>query len=300
MLKSLKDRTNLCWIYVKDDEDVRRLNLILNFYPANHPTTNNIVPRHERNRLVIVNGFPMDHVIAGSDVASGKQYTIMTNSIAVSALEHSFVAPARELKEMIDANNKSKNIYIPLSGNQDDFGNTLLNTYSGAVATDDAIKELHYKQDELEKEKVQKSKRKDENDIKKIELKRTLAKVKKLAINYFRKYKDDAMRNSFVNKMFKPEVDLNIKAFDGVLTDRDKKKIKIGSLKEQLINLIIDASDNTAPEVEDDDDDDEDEDNNDIRYDDDDDDDDDRSPPRRRSKNGNDILYDDDDDDDER
>jgi hypothetical protein len=121
-----------------------------------------------------------------------------------------------------------------------------------------------------------------------------------LAINYFRKYKDDAMRNSFVNKMFKPEVDLNIKAFDGVLTDRDKKKIKIGSLKEQLINLIIDASDNTAPEVEDDDDDDEDEDNNDIRYDDDDDDDDDRSPPRRRSKNGNDILYDDDDDDDER
>jgi len=245
MLKKLKDRVNISMIYVIDDESKRRLKLISNFHYSNNPTTNNIRPNNERIR--IVNGYPMDQAYYGTGVESGTSYTIMTNTIASNALEKSFIAPAHELRNMIESFKNSSTVAIPLQG-VIEGSNNLSNPFTGAIGTFEAIDKLKKAQEAIKASKEDKKRRKEDKLEKSYTQKTQLKKLKISTINYFKNH-TEIERKSYVNKMLKANVDVHTKAFGGILTE-SKKMIKIGPLKERLLVMITEACDNDMDEDE--------------------------------------------------
>ena len=220
---------------------------------------------------MVIDGYPIDHVVSGRNVVSGNEYTILANSMAVNALNKSFIAPAHELKQMLDSNKRSKNIHV--NGVNDNPGNnTLLTTYGGAIATREAIAELKQKQDQAIIEKAAKNKRKDDGAAKRLEQKIKGNLIKKEDISYFKKCTTADEQKTYINKMMKKDVDLHIKAFGGSIIDINKKAIKIGILKDALYTLIVNALNNENNEDEG------------PESDDDEEDDDGHSPPHQRQR----------------
>ncbi len=239
LLATLKDRTTLCLSYVTDREDLRRLQLILDFKPIDNPTTRNI-PSNKRTFIKCgkfeENGFPLDQVLV-TKTATGSIYTQFVNQKAMETLNVSFVEPCQEVTKMLNRQKEAKAVSIrPQEANYN-----LSNTSIGAIATEQGCYELKRKQDEKVIETANKLKRKNDKNVKHLQNNIARARLKQKAIKYFLDNTSDTLRTTYCNIIKKKEVDEHILAFGGKLKDENDKYISVAALKIKMKELIITA-----------------------------------------------------------
>ena len=236
LLKSLKDRVNLCISYVDDSEDLRRLRLISDFMPTNNPTTRNITQRGAPTRFIFTeSGYPLD-VVHTTTAPNGKAYAQLTNQLANDALHISFVAPSQEVSEMLNKRKEASAVSII----PQEINYNLSNTSVGAFASVEGCEQLRIKQDEKQKENAAKAKRKEDKYAATFQKTIANTRIRQKDIKYFKDNTSDVSRTNYCN-VLKSIVDEHVVAFGGKTKDAEKKTIPIATLRITMKTLILNA-----------------------------------------------------------